>query len=138
MKLSQQGVLTSKQYLIQEKSLLIISKGILKNDVKEIPYEQIVMEEKFSKKQVDSSLVSVTVLASIVLIALLFSQFRIYDMMDLLGVGRASVYTAMNVGELPTYCIGKRRFCSPESLDAYVTLCEQGKATPPDAFKCGR
>ena len=53
-------------------------------------------------------------------------RYSINDTLNLLGIGRATLYADINAGKLATYLVGpKRRFVSPEALDAYVALCER-------------
>ena len=52
-------------------------------------------------------------------------RYTINDLLDLLGIGRASLYAAINDGSLATHKCGKRRFATPEALDKYVEICEQ-------------
>ena len=52
-------------------------------------------------------------------------RYSINDLLGLLSIGRARLYADINAGKLETYRIGKRRFTSPESLDAYVWQQEQ-------------
>jgi hypothetical protein len=42
--------------------------------------------------------------------------------MALLDMGRSYLYIAINTGKLETYCVGRRRFATPEAVDAYVEL----------------
>jgi len=52
-------------------------------------------------------------------------RYSINDMLALLSIGRAGLYSAIHAGKLKTYKIGKRRFAAPEALDKYVETCEQ-------------
>lgn len=52
-------------------------------------------------------------------------RYAISDLLNLLDIGRATLYAAISEGRLETYKIGKRRFSSPEALDAYVELCQR-------------
>jgi excisionase family DNA binding protein len=52
-------------------------------------------------------------------------RYSINDLLNLLDIGRATLYAAISEGKLETYKIGKRRFSSPEALDAYVELCQR-------------
>jgi excisionase family DNA binding protein len=52
-------------------------------------------------------------------------RYTINDLLDLLSVGRATLYAAINDGSLKTHKIGKRRFACPEDVDAYVQLGKQ-------------
>ena len=53
-------------------------------------------------------------------------RYSINDTLIQLGIGRATLYAAISEGKLETYLVGpKRRFVSPEALDAYVELCQR-------------
>ena len=52
-------------------------------------------------------------------------RYTINDLIDLLGIGRASLYAAINDGSLATHKIGKRRFACPEDVDAYIQRGKQ-------------
>ena len=52
-------------------------------------------------------------------------RYTINDLLDLLSVGRATLYAAINDGSLKTHKIGKRRFSCPEDVDAYVNRAKQ-------------
>jgi len=53
-------------------------------------------------------------------------RYSINDLMLLLSIGRARLYTDINEGKLRTYKIGKRRFAAPEAVDKYVETQMQG------------
>jgi len=53
-------------------------------------------------------------------------RYSVNDLMALLSIGRTRLYADINVGKLRTYLVGKRRYSSPEALDAYVRQYEQG------------
>ena len=66
-------------------------------------------------------------------------RYSINALLDILNIGRARLYADMRDGKLETYLVGaKRRFASPEALDAYVALCErEGATTKPDQVARG-
>ena len=49
-------------------------------------------------------------------------RYSVTDLMALLSIGRSYLYVAINTGKLDSYLVGKRRFASPEAVDAYVDL----------------
>jgi hypothetical protein len=49
-------------------------------------------------------------------------RYSINDLLALLSIGRATLYSDIRSGKLTTYCVGKRRFTEPEALDRYVEL----------------
>lgn len=49
-------------------------------------------------------------------------RYSVNDLMALLDMGRSYLYIAINTGKLETYCVGRRRFATPEAVDAYVEL----------------
>ncbi len=51
-------------------------------------------------------------------------RYSINDLMQLLSIGRTRLYRDINLGQLKTYKVDKRRFASPEALDEYVKLKE--------------
>lgn len=56
-------------------------------------------------------------------------RYTIEDMLKLLSIGRARLYSDINQGKLETYKIGKRRFVDPQELDNYVEACKQEATT---------
>ncbi len=52
-------------------------------------------------------------------------RYPIPDLIELLSIGRGTLYAEINAGRLETYTIGKRRFASPEAVDQYVELCRK-------------
>jgi hypothetical protein len=51
-------------------------------------------------------------------------RYPVQDLLTLLSIGRSRLYSDINTGILKTYKVGKRRFASPEALDAYVAAKE--------------
>ena len=47
-------------------------------------------------------------------------RYSINDLINLLSVGRNTLYAAINDGSLKTHKSGKRRFAFPEDVDAYI------------------
>ena len=52
-------------------------------------------------------------------------RYSINDLIELLGIGRAQLYEAINSGALQTHKIGKRRFACAEDLHNYLQWCKQ-------------
>ncbi len=50
-------------------------------------------------------------------------RYSISDLIDLLSIGRGTLYAEIKAGKLKTYTIGKRRFVDPRDLDEYVEKC---------------
>jgi len=49
-------------------------------------------------------------------------RYSINDLLNLLNIGRATLYADIGAGKLETYLVGKRRFTEPAALDRYVEL----------------
>ena len=47
-------------------------------------------------------------------------RYGINDLIDLLSIGRNSLYKAIADGSLKTHKDGKKRFAMPEDVDAYI------------------
>ena len=56
--------------------------------------------------------------------------FSMEETMDALDLSRPTLYGEINKGRLRTYCVGRRRFCTPDAVRDYQHLCES-ETTPP-------
>ena len=51
-------------------------------------------------------------------------RYSINDLLELLSIGRGTLYAEIKLGRLKTYTLGKRRFADPEAVDEYVANCK--------------
>ena len=51
-------------------------------------------------------------------------RYSINDLLILFSIGRARLYSDIQMQKLKTYKVGKRRFASPQAVDGYIQLCE--------------
>jgi hypothetical protein len=49
-------------------------------------------------------------------------RYAIKECLVLLDISRSRLYEEIKLGKLKTYSVRKRRYASPEALDAYVDL----------------
>ncbi len=52
-------------------------------------------------------------------------RYSIRDLLSLLNIGRAGLYSEINAGRLRTYKVGNRRFADPDDLDRYIKITRQ-------------